>query len=120
LQHYQAAIDIFSLKLKGKDRATADNKPDEDTELRKNIVRALVGQVEIWMDPSYDLWFGDIAHSSSMYSCIAIIASNRMQRRSVKIYLLLLCKPIPETLRGCKRWRQYECHNNGLTTPNNV
>ncbi|KAF9030994.1 hypothetical protein BDZ89DRAFT_1091474 [Hymenopellis radicata] len=36
LQHYQAAIDILT--------AT-------------NIVRALVGQVEIWMDPSYDLCY---------------------------------------------------------------
>jgi len=57
LRHYQAAIDILSVKLKGKDRATDDNGRNEDTELKNNIVRALVGQVEIWMDPSYDLWF---------------------------------------------------------------
>lgn len=34
-------------------------KGDEDetkAELRSNIVRALIGQVEIWMDPQYDLW----------------------------------------------------------------
>jgi len=57
LRHYQAAIDILSVKLKGKDRATDDNGRNEDTELKNNIVRALVGQVEIWMDSSYDLWF---------------------------------------------------------------
>lgn len=57
LQHYQAAIDIFFIKLKGKDRATVNNRHNEDAELKNNIVRALVGQVEIWMDPSYDLCF---------------------------------------------------------------
>jgi len=57
LQHYQAAIDIFSAKLKGKDRATTNNRQNEEIELKNNIVRALVGQVEIWMDPSYDLCF---------------------------------------------------------------
>ena len=56
LRHYQAAIDILSVKLKGKDRTT-NNRQNEETELKNSIVRALIGQVEIWMDPSYDLWF---------------------------------------------------------------
>jgi hypothetical protein len=30
---------------------------DDELELKSNIVRALVGQVEIWMDPQYDLWY---------------------------------------------------------------
>lgn len=42
-------------QLKGKERATDGSKNDE-AELKSNIVRAMVGQVEIWMDPSYDLW----------------------------------------------------------------
>ncbi len=54
LQHYQAAIDILTGQLKGKDRAKDD--ADDEMEIKANIVRALVGQVEIWMDPSYDLW----------------------------------------------------------------
>jgi len=57
LKHYSAAVDILTLQLKGKDRA-ADVNPvnsDED-ETRRTIVRALIGQVEIWMDPAYDLW----------------------------------------------------------------
>lgn len=29
---------------------------EDELELKNNIVRALVGQVEIWMDPQYDLW----------------------------------------------------------------
>jgi len=54
LQHYNAAVNILSAQLKGKEKA-AEGDADE-LELRSNIVRALVGQVEIWMDPSYDLW----------------------------------------------------------------
>lgn len=30
---------------------------DDELELKSNIVRALVGQVEIWMDPQHDLWY---------------------------------------------------------------
>lgn len=62
LQHYQAAIDLLSVQLKGKDRATNDNEKTDEAELKNSIVRALVGQVEIWMDPSYDLWY-DYHHS---------------------------------------------------------
>lgn len=56
LQHYQSAIDIFIQQLKGKDRAAAAEISDDD-EIKNNIVRALVGMVEIWMDPAYDLWY---------------------------------------------------------------
>lgn len=58
LQHYQAAVDILTAQLKGKERAAdAAGSTDDETELRQNIVRALIGMVEIWMDPSYDLWY---------------------------------------------------------------
>ncbi|KAG5634925.1 hypothetical protein H0H81_000315 [Sphagnurus paluster] len=57
LKHYQAAIDILSIQLKGKERATDEIGNNDEVELRNSIVRALVGQVEIWMDPSYDLCF---------------------------------------------------------------
>jgi hypothetical protein len=55
LQHYQAAVDILINQLKGKQstqKAVASNASDE-TEIKNNII----SQVEIWMDPSYDLWF---------------------------------------------------------------
>ncbi|RDB26306.1 putative assembly chaperone of rpl4 [Hypsizygus marmoreus] len=57
LQHYQAAIDILSQQLKGKERATDESGKNDEAELKSNVVRALIGQVEIWMDPSYDLCF---------------------------------------------------------------
>jgi hypothetical protein len=57
LQHYQAAIDIFTAQLKGKERASNYGFNGDEAELRNYIVRALVGMVEIWMDPSYDLWY---------------------------------------------------------------
>ncbi|KAK7050993.1 hypothetical protein VNI00_005105 [Paramarasmius palmivorus] len=63
LQHYQAAIDIMSVTLKGKERAM-DSGSDDDLELRSNIVRAYIGQVEIWMDPSYDLCFAPEAEKT--------------------------------------------------------
>lgn len=45
-------------QLKGKDRAVdVGGASDDDTELKQNIVRALIAMVEIWMDPSYDLWY---------------------------------------------------------------
>ncbi|KAJ7650232.1 hypothetical protein FB45DRAFT_887366 [Roridomyces roridus] len=54
LKHYQAAIEILTVQLKGKERAQ-DLPKDDEAELKSNIVRALIGQVEIWMDPSYPL-----------------------------------------------------------------
>ncbi|THH01481.1 hypothetical protein EW026_g1251 [Hermanssonia centrifuga] len=65
LQYYQSAVDIQMAQLKGKERAagtTASN--DDDAELRRNIVRALIGMVEIWMDPSYDLCFDPAAEKT--------------------------------------------------------
>ncbi|KIM84821.1 hypothetical protein PILCRDRAFT_817621 [Piloderma croceum F 1598] len=55
LSHYQHAIDILVIQLKGKERA--DDAQTDESELKSNIVRAYVGMVEIWMDPSYDLCF---------------------------------------------------------------
>jgi hypothetical protein len=57
LKHFAAAVNILTLQLKGKDRAAdvVSVKSDED-EARRTIVRALIGQVEIWMDPAHDLW----------------------------------------------------------------
>ncbi|KAL0573692.1 hypothetical protein V5O48_008263 [Marasmius crinis-equi] len=63
LQHYQAAIDIMLVNLKGKERAVEGGN-DDDIELRTNIVRAYIGQVEIWMDPSYDLCFAPEAEKT--------------------------------------------------------
>ncbi|KAJ7104136.1 hypothetical protein B0H15DRAFT_766922 [Mycena belliarum] len=60
LKHYQAAIEILTVQLKGKERAL-DLPRDDEAEIKSNIVRALVGQVEIWMDPSYDLCFDPAA-----------------------------------------------------------
>ena len=57
LQHYQAAVDILIVQLKGKERAAnVPGSVDDESEVKSNVVRALIGMVEIWMDPSYDLW----------------------------------------------------------------
>ncbi|KAF8825118.1 hypothetical protein F5879DRAFT_945008 [Lentinula edodes] len=57
LQHYQSAVELLYVQLKGKERAGQNGTSDDEIELKSNIVRALIGQVEIWMDPSYDLCF---------------------------------------------------------------
>ncbi|EIW57553.1 uncharacterized protein TRAVEDRAFT_169445 [Trametes versicolor FP-101664 SS1] len=65
LKHYQTAVDILSSQLKGKERAVdhaAAN--DDDAEIRRSIVRAIIGMVEIWMDPSYDLCFDPAAEKT--------------------------------------------------------
>ncbi|PPQ66214.1 hypothetical protein CVT24_000326 [Panaeolus cyanescens] len=57
IQHFQAAVNILSAQLKGKERAEDENSKNDEAEIKSNIVRALIGQVELWMDPSYDLCF---------------------------------------------------------------
>ncbi|KAF9003967.1 hypothetical protein BDQ17DRAFT_1390363 [Cyathus striatus] len=51
------AVEIMLGQLKGKERANDESEKNDESELKSSIVRALVGQVEIWMDPSYDLCF---------------------------------------------------------------
>jgi hypothetical protein len=57
LEHYQAAVNILLGELKGKVRAIDENSKNDDDEIKSNTIRALISQVEIWMDPSYDLWY---------------------------------------------------------------
>ncbi|KAL6307451.1 TPR-like protein [Sparassis latifolia] len=65
LRHYQSAVDILNVQLKGKERAVDLPGPsDDEVELKQNIVGALIGMVEIWMDPSYDLCFDPAAEKT--------------------------------------------------------
>ncbi|EGN99228.1 hypothetical protein SERLA73DRAFT_182119 [Serpula lacrymans var. lacrymans S7.3] len=66
LNHYQAAVEILQVQLKGKEPArNADRSADDDeSEIRSNIVRAYAGMVEIWMDPTYDLCFDPSAEKT--------------------------------------------------------
>ncbi|OBZ72192.1 hypothetical protein A0H81_07962 [Grifola frondosa] len=62
LQHYQAAVDLLIAQLKGKERAVdTPGEDDDETELKRNVVRALIGMVEIWMD---DLCFDPSAEKT--------------------------------------------------------
>lgn len=56
LDYYKSAVNLLMGQLKGKEKAADGNGSDDELEIKSNIVRALVGQVEIWMDPQYDLW----------------------------------------------------------------
>ncbi|KIY44158.1 TPR-like protein [Fistulina hepatica ATCC 64428] len=64
LKYYQTAVDGLVTQLKGKERETDAAIPEDLDELKSNIVRALIGQVEIWMDPTYDLCFEPEAEST--------------------------------------------------------
>jgi len=52
LWHYQSAL---AAQNKRKERATGLDS-DSGAEIKGRIVRVLISMVEIWMDPSYDLW----------------------------------------------------------------
>ena len=58
LRHYQSALDILTAQNKGKERAVGSEPDSEgsDADTKGTIVRVLISMVEIWMDPSYDLW----------------------------------------------------------------
>ncbi|KAF5377349.1 hypothetical protein D9757_007995 [Collybiopsis confluens] len=64
LQHYQSAVELLSAQVKGKERTGNNESNDDEMEAKSNIVRALIGQVEIWMDPSYDLCFAPEAEKT--------------------------------------------------------
>ncbi|KAF7327853.1 UPF0661 TPR repeat-containing protein C16D10.01c [Mycena kentingensis (nom. inval.)] len=55
LNHYQAAIEILTVQLKGKERAQGLPQDDDEEEIKSQIVGAFIGQVETWMDPRYEL-----------------------------------------------------------------
>ncbi|TFK47776.1 TPR-like protein [Heliocybe sulcata] len=55
LRHYQSAVDMITVQLKGKERAVDVIAGKDDASLKSTAVQALISMVEIWMDPSYDL-----------------------------------------------------------------
>ena len=56
-RHYEAAVELLHGQLKGKERAIGNDSGESELDIRRNIVRVLVAMVEIWMEPSYDLWY---------------------------------------------------------------
>jgi len=59
LRYYQSALDLLTAQSKGKERATGSGRDsDSDADMKGTIVRVLISMVEVWMDPSYDLWYG--------------------------------------------------------------
>ncbi|EIW83769.1 hypothetical protein CONPUDRAFT_163073, partial [Coniophora puteana RWD-64-598 SS2] len=67
LTHYETAIEILKGQLKNSTspaREAGAEGEDADAEVRGNIVRAYVGMVEVWMDPSLDLCFDPAASST--------------------------------------------------------
>jgi hypothetical protein len=73
LVHYQSAVDILNAQLKGKGKGhvSEDNEAESELESNLNIVRALVGMVEIWMDPSCGLWY--VTWSQFLQVCLFTI-----------------------------------------------
>jgi hypothetical protein len=96
LKHYQAAIEIFSAQLKGKDRALDDYGRNNEVELKGNIVRAFVGQVEIWMDPSYDLWYAIIYSNCCIASLVSTLSFEPNAEKTCEDLLSLALQTDPE------------------------
>ncbi|VDC04773.1 unnamed protein product [Peniophora sp. CBMAI 1063] len=72
LSHYDAAVNILEEKLRDKGKGVAMEAGEEldEEETKSTIVRALIGSVEVWMDPSYDLCFDPGAENT----CEALLA----------------------------------------------
>lgn len=70
LSHYDAAVNILEEKLRDKGKGIAvvpDEKELDEDETKATIVRALIGSVEVWMDPSYDLWYVFVSLYTMIY-----------------------------------------------------
>lgn len=114
LRHFQAAIDLLNHQLKGKSPASLGKDVTNEDEIRQNIVRALVGQVELWMDPSYDLWWGSLNFCPDMGTQL-ISASTQRPKKHAKNCLRLLSKLYLGTGKLFKRCRLLGCHSNVQT-----
>lgn len=60
LSYYKAAVDQLIILIKGKERipnasSDTDTDPDSEAGLKRTLISALVGMVEIWM--TSDLWY---------------------------------------------------------------
>ncbi|KAG6333530.1 hypothetical protein ID866_5555 [Astraeus odoratus] len=64
LSYYETAIDILQAQLKGKSPVLENSEDGDDNETKSNIVRAYLGMIEIWMDPTHDLCFDPAASST--------------------------------------------------------
>ena len=69
LQHYQSALDILTSQRKGKERAGPDSDSDPDFEIKGTVVKVLISMVEVWMDPSYDLWYENLPSENKSNLC---------------------------------------------------
>ncbi len=110
-------MDILSSQLKGKERAVdpaATN--DDDAEISRSIVRAIIGMVEIWMDPSYDLWYVPLKY---LYSDTANTQMHKaltpQRKRRARTCSTWRCKQIRATRKRCKLSLRCGCPNNGRT-----
>jgi hypothetical protein len=117
LSYYRSAVDIFQTQLKGKGKhPSPQGDEEEESQLRKNIAAALVGMVEIWMDPRYDLW-------SVETSCLGFAATEngsaltRQRRPAARSYLTLHFKLIRGMWRFYKPLLAYGCRSNVPTRP---
>jgi hypothetical protein len=61
LQHYPIAVDILVISSKAnRRRKFGDEKSVDANEINHNIIYMLVVQVEVWIDPSHNLWHASL------------------------------------------------------------
>lgn len=122
LQYYQKAVDLMTSQLKGKERAVAASNVEDDAEVRRNIVRALIAMVEIWMDPSYDLWCVILysRRTSSLKNEIMSSVSIHQQRKHARIFYSSLYKQMQETQKPSNPSPPSGFLSNAQTTPSNA
>jgi hypothetical protein len=127
LEHYRAAVDLLSSKLKGKQpMRSIEAQGSEEMETRSTIVRALIGQVEIWMDPTHDLWCASSFTSVIPHTPVSIKTGKELknaykkvsillQSRRVKRCLIMRSSWIQITVKLCKPWQVSGCRSSGRT-----
>jgi hypothetical protein len=120
LEHYQAAVTILLGQLKGKLRAIDESSKNDEAEIKGNIVRALISQAEIWMDPSYDLWYVGENQFSIDLPQLSWLVLNRTRKRTARIFSRLLYRPILATLRLYRHLRLLGCLSSVQEMPSNA
>jgi hypothetical protein len=68
-----------------------ENSKNDEDEIKSNIIRALIGQVEIWMDPSYDLWYVNksVINIDVLSQALHMVVLIQTQRKTARIFFLL-------------------------------
>ncbi len=90
-------MEILFNQLKGKQsiQIVSPSHHLDEAEIKASIVRALVGQVEVWMDPSYDLWYVGPINSTNDHLLKESVL-NQKQKKHARTSSILALRTDPD------------------------